>query len=348
MRLNPTMTVEEYAKHREVSKVTVYDWLKKGMRKCSVGRRQSLRIDPVLADAWYAEWKSGKQSKLTELICRLKFALKSQIIPLALAAILLILVTENVASRPRQASELSHLRQEVAVISAENRELQAVLSGYAEMQARYAGLNSISDALALDIDAALSEMETDTVPSPELVLATALDSADSLAQYLAEIVEQDRQKIEEFGERVEAVPSLWPLKDGVGRITSGYGWRRRIFRLTNLWDRDGVLYEFHAAVDIAAPRGTEIVATAPGEVIAAEQVESYGLLIIIDHGYGYETWYAHLSEFKVHPGDQVERGDVIGIIGETGSSTGIHLHYEVRVEGVPVNPLPYIQNEEAN
>lgn len=344
MKLNPTMTVKEYADHQGVSIVTVYDWLKRGMRKCSEGKGRTLRIDPVQADLWLTEWRSGKCSFLAEKIYRLKFALKSQIIPVILAAVLLILATENIINRPRISADNRRLARENTVLTTGRQEMQAVLASQAEMQERYSGLKEIGEALGLDVEAALNELREqnpNTLP-PELVLATTIDSAEYFGQWITEQAQADREAIAEFGDRVQATPSGWPVADGKGRVTSGYGWRRRIFRLTNLIDRDGVLYEFHHAVDISAKHGTAIIATAPGEVIAAEWVESYGQLVIVDHGYGYESWYAHLTAFKVAPGDTVERGDVIGLMGDTGSTTGTHLHYEVRLNGVPVNPINYM------
>ena len=117
----------------------------------------------------------------------------------------------------------------------------------------------------------------------------------------------------------------------------------QIFKITNLISRDGILYEFHTGIDIASTLGTPIVATAPGEIIATEWTDGYGNIVIIDHGYGYESWYAHLSEFKVKPGQTVERGQLIGLMGETGSTTGSHLHFEIRLNGVPINPYEFVR-----
>jgi murein DD-endopeptidase MepM/ murein hydrolase activator NlpD len=98
----------------------------------------------------------------------------------------------------------------------------------------------------------------------------------------------------------------------------------------------------HTGVDLAAPTGTPVYATADGIIGRADWFSSYGLYVSIDHGADLETRYAHLSRLAVGAGDQVRKGDLIGFVGSTGRSTGPHLHYEVRVDGVAVNPVPYM------
>ncbi len=102
---------------------------------------------------------------------------------------------------------------------------------------------------------------------------------------------------------------------------------------------------FHKGVDITAPTGTQVRATADGVVVQAEMVSGgYGRLIIIDHGGGYQTYYAHLSKISVHAGQEVHRDDVIGLVGTSGRTTAPHLHYEVRSGGAPMNPYKYLAN----
>jgi len=102
----------------------------------------------------------------------------------------------------------------------------------------------------------------------------------------------------------------------------------------------------HHGIDLAAPTGTPVYATADGVIGRADWYSSYGLYISINHGAAMETRYAHLSRLAVAAGDTVKKGDLIGYVGSTGRSTGPHLHYEVRVEGVAVNPLPYMVESE--
>jgi murein DD-endopeptidase MepM/ murein hydrolase activator NlpD len=119
----------------------------------------------------------------------------------------------------------------------------------------------------------------------------------------------------------------------VGRITSGFGQRRDPFH----GSRRG-----HAGLDIAAPHGTPVFATADGVVTRANRWGSYGLIVVIDHPSGHETRFAHLSAIKVREGSHVRRGQLIGNIGSTGRSTGPHLHYEVRLNGVPLDPRKFM------
>lgn len=125
----------------------------------------------------------------------------------------------------------------------------------------------------------------------------------------------------------QKAPFASPLKDPF-RFTSGFGYR---------WGR------LHAGTDFAAPHGTPIYSTADGVVIHADWLSGYGRLVKIQHEFGIETRYAHMSKIRVKVGDRVSRGQRIGDMGNTGRSTGTHLHYEVRVGGEPVNPMIYIK-----
>lgn len=128
----------------------------------------------------------------------------------------------------------------------------------------------------------------------------------------------------------EAVPSLWPVD---GWVSSGFGYRRDPF--TGRRDH-------HRAIDISTRRGEPVLATAAGRVVEAGRNSDYGNLVEINHGFGLFTRYGHLSAFDVQAGDTVERGEVIGRAGRTGRATGNHVHYEVRVNGRPINPLRLI------
>ena len=133
-----------------------------------------------------------------------------------------------------------------------------------------------------------------------------------------------------------SVPSRRPL-DGF-RFTSPFGVRSDPFR-----ERAAM----HTGADLAAPTGTPVYATADGVVSRAERAGGYGNLVQIEHGAGIETRYGHLSKILVHQGERVERGMLIALVGSTGRSTGSHLHYEVRIAGQAVNPLPYMDPSDA-
>ncbi len=133
-----------------------------------------------------------------------------------------------------------------------------------------------------------------------------------------------------------SVPSRMPLEGAA--LTSGFGMRNHPV----LGGR-----RQHQGIDLAAPTGTPVYATADGVVGRADLYSSYGLFISLEHGASMETRYAHLSRLAVAAGDSVKKGDLIGYGGSTGRSTGPHLHYEVRVEGLAVNPIPYMVESEA-
>ena len=97
--------------------------------------------------------------------------------------------------------------------------------------------------------------------------------------------------------------------------------------------------DFHPGLDISADRGDPVYATADGKVTNASAAGNYGNLVVVDHGFGLETRYGHLSAFKVKAGQTVKRGDLLGQVGSTGRTTGSHLHYEVRANGRILNPL---------
>ena len=129
-------------------------------------------------------------------------------------------------------------------------------------------------------------------------------------------------------------PTLWPV---TGRITSSFGERIDPFA------DDSAEGEFHPGIDIAAPVGTAIHATGDGVVVAAGWGTGYGREVILNHGHGVTTLYAHMASIAVIPGQTVSRGQIIGYVGLSGRSTGAHLHYEVRIHDTPVNPHRYMR-----
>jgi murein DD-endopeptidase MepM/ murein hydrolase activator NlpD len=130
--------------------------------------------------------------------------------------------------------------------------------------------------------------------------------------------------------RLASTPSVWPAR---GWVTSDFGQR------TDPYTAERVMHE---GLDIAAPHGKEVVAPSDGTVIFAGLEGGYGNVLVIDHGYGVKTRYGHLSKLEVKTGEHVNRGQLVGAVGNTGRSTGPHLHYEVRVNGIPENPKKFI------
>lgn len=108
------------------------------------------------------------------------------------------------------------------------------------------------------------------------------------------------------------------------------------------------IFRPHEGIDFTAPIGTPIFATGDGRVEEAHLSDTYGNVVYIDHGFGYQTRYAHMSKFIVHAGERVKRGQVIGYVGSTGESTGPHVHYEVRYDGEPINPINFFQQDLSN
>jgi murein DD-endopeptidase MepM/ murein hydrolase activator NlpD len=128
-----------------------------------------------------------------------------------------------------------------------------------------------------------------------------------------------------------STPSLWPV---VGHLTGSFGERMDPF------SGEGA---FHTGVDISSQYGDGVRVAADGVVVEADTRAGYGRLVVVDHGFGLTTLYGHLSTFSVIPGEQLKRGDTIGNVGVSGRSTGPHVHYEVRINGAPVNPMRYLR-----
>ncbi len=135
---------------------------------------------------------------------------------------------------------------------------------------------------------------------------------------------------------MRAMPIIMPVDRRRISIRSGFGWRRDPFTRG---------YRFHQGLDLAGRIGTPIYATADGLVLdpyAKSSMGGYGKVVVINHGFGYQTLYGHLSKILVKPGDKVKRGQIIGLMGSTGRSVGPHLHYEIHYKGTPVNPINYL------
>jgi len=142
------------------------------------------------------------------------------------------------------------------------------------------------------------------------------------------------RQLDQLQQGVAAIPSAFPLHNAVN-FTSAFGVRSDPFR-----GRAAM----HPGIDLAGPMGTPVYATADGIVGRSEwNSGGYGNLVEIDHGQGIQTRYGHLSQRIAQPGQRIHRGDLIGLMGSTGRSTGSHLHYEVRIDGRAVNPVPFLQ-----
>lgn len=168
-----------------------------------------------------------------------------------------------------------------------------------------------------------SDLETFNTQRKILEMKAILQEKEEALAYIEKEINR-RKSI------LAVTPSRWPT---FGFITSGFGWRiHPIFRR----------HDFHKGIDIVSFWGAPIYATADGFVIFTGWKSGYGKTIEISHGRGISTLYAHLSVIKVNSGTYVKKGQIIGLVGSTGTSIGPHLHYEVRKNGIAVNPIPYL------
>ncbi len=158
-------------------------------------------------------------------------------------------------------------------------------------------------------------------PSADLMLQEISVRAESLRQMLRDMHEQS--------DRVARKPSIWPTDSRRRQITSRFGYRKDPFSRR---------IRHHSGTDVAAPYGERVIATARGTVLESGRDSFLGNYIRLDHGYGVETWYGHMSKLNASTGQLVERGETIGKVGSTGRSTGPHIHYEVHVNGKRVDP----------
>ena len=184
-------------------------------------------------------------------------------------------------------------------------------------------------------DPSLMDPEYSVEKAHRKLVRLAHQSLDNLDTEIS-IQTQEKSELYDFLEKQKSMfactPSIWPTK---GWVSSPFGYRTSPF--TNQ-------REFHSGLDISARIGTPVIATADGVVSTYGKTHGYGNLLTINHGYGFKTRYGHLSKILVKKGQAVKRGDTIALVGNTGRSTGPHLHYEVYVDGIPTNPAQYILN----
>lgn len=144
--------------------------------------------------------------------------------------------------------------------------------------------------------------------------------------------------VKKKAELLASIPAIQPItKRSIARLASGFGYRIHPIYKTSI---------MHEGIDFSAPIGTEIYATGNGTVAKTEyNGRGYGNNVVINHGFGYNTLYGHMSRFAVRPGQKIKRGDIIGYVGNTGSSTGPHVHYEVWKNGKKIDPINFFFND---
>jgi len=183
----------------------------------------------------------------------------------------------------------------------------------------------------------------DDIKDLDLTLADKIYemSQQDIQRHTIALQNETKKRVESFKEIMcniqnqrilyRATPNIWPC---LGHITSTFGFRIHPVYCDN---------EFHSGLDIAGGNGTPVYATADGFVRLSDWQPGYGRLIILDHGYGYRTYYGHLQKAMVKNGEKIRRGQLIALMGSTGTSTGTHLHYEVQYCGNPVNPVKFLK-----
>ena len=234
-------------------------------------------------------------------------------------------------------SENKIVRQEIDRFKTKFAELTVIidsLESYDKRLRSYASLEPINDDIR-KMGVGGTTQYDDKELSHEMK-----DTLVSLSQTMDNLLARSRLQRKSFKEIIshldkkrylrDHTPSVIPVQ---GWFISGFGYRIDPFTGS---------VKMHEGLDIAAPPGTPIIAPADGMVLFVGERGGFGLTLEIDHGHGYSTLYAHCQRIKVEEGDVVRRGEIVAFVGNTGKSTGPHLHYEVRVAGVPRNPFDYV------
>lgn len=224
--------------------------------------------------------------------------------------------------------DIGELRQMVSRLKLDNAKLMkmAGIEEVPDVPVNYLGMGGADESeLSRLVESFRQESEDAMVEKIENLGKLKLYALDQevLSQRLMEFFQDQRTLL-------AATPSIWPVK---GWVTSGFGRRKSPFTGKS---------ESHSGLDIATKSGSPIIAPADGIVSFSGTKGSYGKVLVIDHGYGYTTFFGHCSSLKKKVGAKVKRGDTIALVGSSGRSTGPHVHYEVRVNGVATNPTKYI------
>lgn len=256
-------------------------------------------------------------------------------------ALIITVTTSSAFFKTKQQLDIAHAR--VMMLEEENqyqaKEIAHLTKRSAEIEEQLLGLNELKNQV-LDIVGLKSQQTTDIDEEPLFLVSRSFQRSTSSIEdyeeamfYLETLINKQKENmsqlvndVEKQLEYLDALPNLLPAN---GRITSPYG-----YRLSPINRRR----EFHKGIDIANRSNTNIIAAGSGIVTYSGYNGSYGRMIIISHGYGYTSVYAHNRENLVEVGQRVNKGDVIAKMGSTGRSTGPHVHFEVRLNGEPIDP----------
>jgi murein DD-endopeptidase MepM/ murein hydrolase activator NlpD len=270
---------------------------------------------------------------------------------LAVCAVMSVPILIGLGAAAKAKQEVANVFAAQATLELENASYRAATEQLAgQIMALQTAMSDVGASAALDPSLASSMDKLPAVvksramggPTAETALSTIAPGLSSpentlallkdLLQGLESRLKNVRSDVDKRNQLAAATPSIWPTH---GWLSSSMGNRSDPFT----GEKD-----FHPGLDISADKGDPVYATADGAISNAASAGNYGNLVIIDHGYGLETRYGHLSAFKVKLGQVVKRGDLIGLVGSTGRATSAHLHYEVRANGKILNPLQLLLN----
>ncbi len=252
-------------------------------------------------------------------------------------------VVSEARENPALRDENLKLKSEIAVIREQLAHVQGTLDRVERFDQKLRAITLLSDP-----QRNLAMGPTEQVPPPgaadnQFVRSSGQESPQTLLTKLDKLSaeatrqEQSLQELQAYfsGQKslLASVPSIWPTR---GWVTSDFGSR------VDPYTSERVM---HAGIDIAGPHGKEVIAPSDATVVFAGLEGGYGNVIVLDHGYGIKTRFGHLAAVNVKPGQRVKRGDMIAAMGNTGRSTGPHLHYEVRVNGIAQNPRKFILDD---
>jgi murein DD-endopeptidase MepM/ murein hydrolase activator NlpD len=288
-------------------------------------------------------------SRVRKLVVRERF-LKAAVGAAGVGALLLALLLIDYGRSRSRVAELAQLRTEVAAQRVKTAQLARDL---VEMENGMSRLRKFEGRLRTAFDLDRDYYSQDSLLGIGGGEASLADMVSGLDVRQADLVAQVERDLERMKGRVEAqeqgfsdlvsyledrrsllasTPSIMPVR---GWVTSGFRRRNDPFTQNAVW---------HRGLDISTAMGTPVIAPADGVVTYVGRKVDFGNILSLDHGYGYLTRYGHNSKVLVRAGQQVRRGQVIALVGNTGKSTGPHLHYEVLKNGVPANPQDYIIN----
>ncbi len=221
--------------------------------------------------------------------------------------------------------QMDSLDQYVDVLQKRDNEIYRTIFGAAPIDHKYVGGNRYNEMAKFSTEEGIIETQNRLMA----IQQNLIQQSKSYQEIMKLAKKQDQF--------LAGLPAIQPVDNkDLKRMASGFGYRiHPIYRVARM----------HTGLDFTAPIGTEIYATGDGVVKSPDGGSGYGLHIVIDHGFGYQTLYAHMSRMAVRPGTKVKRGQIIGYVGNTGVSSGPHLHYEVIKNGQKVNPAYYFYND---